>query len=74
MPHCDSNENNIYLVLFNISLAFITPDDLGPLLSDDFESLLRNNKFQIIHTFGDFNLNPFDEKTSDRLILIATKN
>jgi len=41
---------------------------------NDFESLLRNNKFQIIHTFGDFNLNPFDEKTSDRLILIATKN
>lgn len=40
----------------------------------DFESLLISNKFQIIHTFGDFNLNPFDAKTSDRLILIATKN
>ena len=41
---------------------------------NDFENLLISNNFQIIHTFGDFNLNPFDEKQSDRLILIATKN
>lgn len=41
---------------------------------NDFETLMKDNKFQIIHTFGDFNLNPFDENTSDRLILIATKN
>lgn len=40
----------------------------------DFENLLISNKFEIIHIFGDFNLNPFDEKQSDRLILIATKN
>ena len=40
----------------------------------DFENILISHNFQIIHTFGDFNLNPFDEKTSDRLILIATKN
>lgn len=40
----------------------------------DFENILIPNNFQIIHTFGDFNLNPFDEQTSDRLILIAIKN
>ena len=39
----------------------------------DFQSLLNDADFQIIHTFGDFNLNPFDEKSSDRLILIAIK-
>ena len=41
---------------------------------NDFESLLNSNNFQIIHTFGDFNLNPFDKIKSDRLILIAIKN
>lgn len=41
---------------------------------NDFNSLLTKNNFQIIHTFGNFNLDPFDAQTSDRLILIATKN
>jgi len=37
---------------------------------DDFNSLLNTN-FQILHTFGDFNLNEFDSQISDRLIIIA---
>ena len=41
---------------------------------NDFEDLLLKNNFQINHTFGDFDLNPFDPKNSDRLIIIATKN
>ena len=41
---------------------------------NDFEDLLFKNNFQINHTFGDFDLNPFDPKNSDRLIIIATKN
>ncbi len=41
---------------------------------NDFEDLLLKNNFQINHTFGDFHLNPFDPKNSDRLIIIATKN
>lgn len=39
----------------------------------DFIQLLKANNFEIIRTFGDFSLNPFDEKTSDRLIIIAKK-
>jgi len=39
----------------------------------DFVQLLTANKFNIISTFGDFSLKPFNEKTSDRLILIAQK-
>ena len=39
----------------------------------DFIQLLTANKFDIIRTFGDFSLNNFDEKTSDRLIIIAKK-
>ena len=41
---------------------------------NDFEDLLLKNNFQINHIFGDFDLNPFDPKNSDRLIIIATKN
>ncbi len=40
---------------------------------EDFTTLLANQKFQIIHTFGDFDLHSFDEEKSDRLILIARK-
>lgn len=39
----------------------------------DFKTILEKNRFQIIRTFGDFNLNDFDEETSDRLIIIARK-
>jgi SAM-dependent methyltransferase len=39
----------------------------------DFEKLLSENGFEILRTFGDFNLNPFEEKSSDRLIIIAKK-
>lgn len=40
---------------------------------DDFEKLLSANHFQIIRTFGDFDLNDFNNSTSDRLIIIARK-
>jgi SAM-dependent methyltransferase len=39
----------------------------------DFETLFKTVGFQIMHTFGDFDLNPFDVTQSDRLILIAKK-
>lgn len=38
----------------------------------DFETLLAN-QFRILHTFGSFDLNPFDALTSDRLIIIAQR-
>lgn len=40
----------------------------------DFKNLLEASNFQLVSTFGDFNLNPFDPTTSDRLIIIATKS
>jgi cyclopropane fatty-acyl-phospholipid synthase-like methyltransferase len=42
------------------------------LSKNDFESLLAAD-FDIIETFGSYHLTPFDEKTSERLILIAKK-
>ncbi|HEV7230426.1 MAG TPA: methyltransferase domain-containing protein [Bacteroidia bacterium] len=40
----------------------------------DFETLFRKAGFQIRHCLGDYNMTEYDEHTSDRLILIATKS
>ncbi len=37
----------------------------------DFEDLFHATQLQIINTFGDYALQPFDENTSERLILVA---
>lgn len=39
----------------------------------DFRALLTDNGFDILRTFGNFDLHPFDIMESDRLILIAKK-
>ena len=38
---------------------------------DDFVEMLKTCNMEIIDTFGDYNLNSFESKKSDRLILIA---
>ena len=40
---------------------------------DDFQELLASIDFELLHTFGNFDLQPFDSSLSDRLILIARK-
>ncbi|MFA5575298.1 MAG: class I SAM-dependent methyltransferase [Brumimicrobium sp.] len=40
---------------------------------DDFEILLENSGFKITDTLGDSNMNPYDKRTSERLIIIAEK-
>jgi hypothetical protein len=39
----------------------------------DFSQLLLNNGFEIMRTFGDFQLNDYQENDSDRLLIIAKK-
>jgi len=39
----------------------------------DFENYFHVNKLKINNVFGDYQLNPFDAQTSERLILIAEK-
>lgn len=39
----------------------------------DFERLLLHNKFEILSTFGNFDLDQFDPEKSDRLIVVAQK-
>lgn len=43
------------------------------LFKNDFEQLLHAEGLTIIHTFGNFDLEPFNEESSDRLIIIAKK-
>lgn len=40
---------------------------------DDFVAYFKTAGLELIDTFGDYNLNPFDAEHSDRLILIAKK-
>lgn len=40
---------------------------------DDFKSLISSSGLQLTEVFGDYQLNPFDPETSDRLILIGKK-
>lgn len=40
----------------------------------DFEDLLHKTGFKLIHTFGNYRLNPYEYNQSDRLILIARKD
>lgn len=43
------------------------------LYPEDFDLMMRENGFKIIHTFGDYSLNPFNRANSERYILIAQK-
>ena len=40
---------------------------------EDFEQFLSEAGFEIIRTFGDFDLRPYEEQTSSRLIIIAKR-
>ena len=41
---------------------------------EDFSLLLKQSNFEILRTFGDFALSPYEVDSSDRLIIIARKN
>ncbi len=53
--------------------SFHYTERVQALKEEDFRTLLINNGFEILRTFGDFDLHPFDVMESDRLILIAKK-
>lgn len=54
--------------------TFNYTEKVQALTKENFIKLFNATKLQIIHTFGDSKLNEFDEKNSDRLILIAKKS
>jgi len=48
-------------------------EDVKAYFYADFERLFKLSGFKIIEYFGDYSLNPFDERQSDRLIFICGK-
>lgn len=54
------------------TLAFT--EQVQALTLDDFQELFSAGGFELIRTFGDFDLSDFNPEQSDRLILIARKN
>ena len=54
--------------------AFDFTERVQALKIGDFTQLLVNNGFEIMRTFGDFQLNDYQENDSDRLLIIAKKN
>jgi hypothetical protein len=67
--------NHIYkeIKFEDIGKSFSYTERVQALKKDDFENLLSACNFEILRTFGDFNLSEFNEKDSDRLIIIAQK-
>jgi len=55
------------------SKKFSYTERVQALQLSDFSKLLSKTGFDLIRTFGDFQLNSFDAETSSRLILIAKK-
>ena len=53
--------------------ALIFAEKVRLLNFSTLEKMLNATQLQIIRTFGSYSLSPFDEKTSDRLIIIAQK-
>lgn len=39
----------------------------------DFEKLVDQSSFKMLHVFGNYNLDPFNKENSDRLIIVAQK-
>ncbi len=54
--------------------SFKYQEKVQALEKEDFEAILSNNGFSLMHVFGDYNLNDFNKNLSERLILIAQKN
>ncbi|MBK9328099.1 MAG: class I SAM-dependent methyltransferase [Sphingobacteriales bacterium] len=49
-------------------------EEVQALMQHHFHTFLNNTGFTLVREFGDYHLNPFNPKTSDRYILLAKKN
>lgn len=48
-------------------------EEVQALTRENFHTFLNNTGFQLVNEFGDYSLNPYQPKLSDRYILIAKK-
>ena len=48
-------------------------EEVQTLMQHHFHTLINNTGFSLVKEYGDYELNPFNPKTSDRYILLAKK-
>jgi SAM-dependent methyltransferase len=68
----DANHIFKYISFTDKGTDYEFTERVQAITNNDFLKLFEN-KFEVLHTFGDFDLNPFDENNSDRLIYITKK-
>jgi SAM-dependent methyltransferase len=61
----------IHVIVGDVELDF--EEQVDALELSDFETYLSTAGLELVSTFGNYNLEPFNQQTSDRLILIAQK-
>ena len=61
-------------IKFNDKKDYFFHEKVMDLSLNDFESYLKRYNLRIIKTFGDYNLNDFDIKNSERLIMVIKKS
>lgn len=54
--------------------SFSYSERVQGLMLKDFRALFEMENLSLTHTFGNFDLEPFNEKTSERLIMVIQKN
>ena len=70
-----SDGKHIYKeIKFNDKKDYFFQEKVMDLSLKDFENYLKRYNLKIIKTFGDYNLNEFDIKNSERLIMVIKKS
>lgn len=64
-------KKKIHVIDGDVELDF--EEKVDALTLNDFQSYFETAGLELINTFGDYDLNSFDEQTSDRLIMVCKK-
>lgn len=62
-----------HIKVIDCEKTFTFSERVQYLIENDFRTLLSSNSFEVVQVFGNFDLEPFNQENSDRLILIAKK-
>lgn len=63
-----------HISFFDENQSFSYSERVQGLMLKDFRALFEMENLSLTHTFGNFDLEPFNEKTSERLIMVIQKN
>ena len=70
-----SDGKHIYKeIKFNDKKDYFFQEKVMDLSLNDFENYLKRYSLKVIKTFGDYNLNEFDIKNSERLVMVIKKS